>query len=61
MASQVLSPHLIESKGVKRCSVCKHPFDADSRPSLSAAFKRHVIEVHKSAMPREAVKSAKRG
>jgi hypothetical protein len=43
-----LPPYLVESRGVKRCSRCQHPFDADSKPSLSTAFKRHVLEVHRA-------------
>ena len=60
MVRRVLPPHLIESKGVKRCSVCMHPFDADSKPSLSAVFKEHVMEVHRSTKLRETISGVKR-
>jgi hypothetical protein len=60
MANRVLPPYLIESNGTKRCSKCSTAFNADSKPSVSAAFKEHVIEVHRSANPREAIKGVKR-
>ena len=41
-----LPPHLIEIDGKKCCSACKRPFDMDSKPSLSAAFKTHVLSEH---------------
>ena len=43
-----LPPHLIDSRDVKRCSVCLLPFDANSKPSISAAFKKHIHEVHRA-------------
>jgi hypothetical protein len=43
-----LPPYLITSRGVKRCSVCQQPFEADSKPSMSAAFKKHVLNVHRA-------------
>jgi hypothetical protein len=42
-----LPPNLIEAHGVKRCSVCLQTFDADSKPSISVAFEKHVLEVHR--------------
>ena len=39
-----LPPHLVELC----CSVCKLPFDANAKPSLSAAFKLHVLSVHRT-------------
>jgi hypothetical protein len=49
MVSRVLPPHLIESNGVNRCSICKNAFTLDSKPTMNAAFRKHVAEVHKSA------------
>ena len=41
-------PHLIDSRGVKRCSVCRMPFRADSQPSIIKAFAAHVLKAHGS-------------
>ena len=46
-----LPPHLIVSRGVKRCSDCNQAFPVDSKPSLSTAFKKHILETHRSATP----------
>ena len=43
-----LPPHLVELQGKKCCSVCKLPFDANAKPSRSAAFKLHVLLVHRT-------------
>jgi hypothetical protein len=44
----VLPPHLVESRGgVNLCSACLQAFDADSKPSISVAFKNHVLDVHR--------------
>jgi hypothetical protein len=48
ISTKVLPPYLVEARGVKRCSHCQHPFDADSKPSLSAAFKKHVLDLHRA-------------
>jgi hypothetical protein len=48
MARTVLPPHLVESNGVKGCSVCAQQFDATSTPSTSVAFKKHVQDVHRA-------------
>ena len=45
---RVLPAHLIESRGLNRCSLCAISFDASSKPSISAAFKKHVLEVHRA-------------
>ena len=52
MPHTVLPAHLIEIGGVKRCSLCKHAFPADAKPSLSKAFRKHVEEAHLPAKPR---------
>lgn len=46
MPAATLPPHLMTSGGAKRCSVCKQPLDSRSQPSLGAAFRKHVEEVH---------------
>jgi hypothetical protein len=43
----VLPPYLIASHGVKLCSVCRHAFGADSKPSIGSAFKKHVLDLHR--------------
>jgi hypothetical protein len=48
-----LSPHLIELDGVKRCSVCKHPFESNVKLSLSLAFRKHVATAHKPGQTTE--------
>ena len=56
MANRVLPPHLIESNGVTCCSQCKAPFSENSKLSLSAAFRKHVVEVHNPAKLHEVTK-----
>lgn len=46
-------PHLILSQGSQRCSVCKYPFAADVKPSLSAAFAEHLLKAHKPGQTTE--------
>jgi hypothetical protein len=46
MVIKPLPPHLIESNGQQVCSLCKEPFGSDVQPSLSFAFRKHVIGVH---------------
>jgi len=43
----VLPPHLIEQNGKKVCSACRQEIHKASQPSLSQAFRTHVIEKHK--------------
>ena len=50
MEKTVLPPHLVALNGVKRCSACGHAFDAKKEFSLSAAFKKHVQEVHRTTV-----------
>ena len=45
---KLLPPHLVELGGVKRCSHCQQRFDADSKPSISTAFKKHVLDIHRA-------------
>ncbi len=47
MARTLLPPYLTTSGGVKCCSACGQPFDAKALPSLGAAFRKHVEEVHR--------------
>ena len=42
-----LPPHLITLLGKKYCSVCKLQFDSNTKPSLGAAFKLHVLSDHR--------------
>jgi hypothetical protein len=51
MITKKLPPHLVESRGVKRCSECNQAFSVDSALSLSAAFRKHLTEIHKPAQP----------
>ena len=53
-----LPPHLIadRNQNVKRCSVCKHPFDAET--SMSRAFAEHVRTAHKPGQISEDVNQA---
>ena len=44
----VLPPYLTASHGSKCCSLCHQSFPADSKPSISTAFKQHVLEVHRA-------------
>ena len=46
MPKAPLPPHLIERDAVKQCSDCGEKFTADSKPSLSKAFAKHVREKH---------------
>jgi hypothetical protein len=47
MVSQ-LPPHLMQSGRDKCCSACKQPITASPTLSLSATFKKHVMEVHRA-------------
>jgi hypothetical protein len=47
VVAKAMPAHLIELGGVKRCSVCKLAFNANSKPSLSRAFRKHVTDAHK--------------
>jgi hypothetical protein len=58
MAIKKLPPHLIDDRGVKRCSVCKMPFLPDAQPSLSKAFAEHVIKAHRPGQTSEDVNPA---
>jgi hypothetical protein len=42
-----MPPYLTTSGGVKCCSACRQPFDHNAQPSLGAAFRKHVEEVHR--------------
>lgn len=44
---QTLPPHLAERNESKCCSACGQQFSIDSEPTLSVAFRRHVLEVHR--------------
>jgi hypothetical protein len=46
MVTSKLPPHLMQSHRDKCCSACKRPIAASPTLSLSAAFKKHVLEVH---------------
>jgi hypothetical protein len=48
MGTPGLPPHLVELNGIKCCSVCKKAFDASSTPFVSAPFKKHDLEDHKT-------------
>ena len=40
-------PHLVPDGNLHRCSVCGYPFQKDERPSLNAAFARHLLKAHR--------------
>jgi hypothetical protein len=46
---------LTSARGVKYCSVCQQPFDP-KMPSLGAAFRKHVLEVHRSVQETDGAK-----
>jgi hypothetical protein len=47
MVRTLLPPYLTTSGGVKCCSACHQQFDARAMPSLGAAFRKHVEDVHR--------------
>jgi hypothetical protein len=40
-------PRLIADGSLQRCSVCRYPFPADVRPSMSVAFAEHLLKAHR--------------
>jgi hypothetical protein len=46
MSELRLPPHLTERGGVKICSECKKVFPIESVPTLSQAFRTHVLTAH---------------
>lgn len=51
MTQSALPPHLIHSRGMKRCSVCLKAFPDDAKPSVSQAFRKHLDEEHSKRQP----------
>ena len=46
MVEEKIPPHLVDDRGIKRCSVCKFPFHPDVKPSLTVAFTEHLFRAH---------------